>query len=95
MQHYSESTLYVVATPIGNLADTSLRALYVLQLASVIACEDTRHSQGLLRQHGIAKTLSATRGRVWCCRTGSGPDHHATARGEQRDDCAQRGRYLR
>ncbi len=59
MQHYPESTLYVVATPIGNLADISLRALHVLQLASVIACEDTRHSQGLLRQYGIDKTLLA------------------------------------
>ena len=59
MQHYPESTLYVVATPIGNLADISLRALYVLQLANVIACEDTRHSQGLLRQYGIEKTLLA------------------------------------
>ncbi len=59
MQHYPESTLYVVATPIGNLADISLRALHVLQLASVIACEDTRHSQGLLRQYGIEKILLA------------------------------------
>ena len=59
MQHYPESTLYVVATPIGNLADISLRALHVLQLANVIACEDTRHSQGLLRQYGIEKTLLA------------------------------------
>jgi 16S rRNA (cytidine1402-2'-O)-methyltransferase len=59
MQHYPESTLYVVATPIGNLADISLRALHALQLANVIACEDTRHSQGLLRQYGIEKTLLA------------------------------------
>lgn len=59
MQHYPESTLYVVATPIGNLADISLRALHVLQLANVIACEDTRHTQGLLRQYGIEKTLLA------------------------------------
>ena len=59
MQHYPESTLYVVATPIGNLADISLRALHVLQLANVIACEDTRHSQGLLRQYGIEKILLA------------------------------------
>jgi 16S rRNA (cytidine1402-2'-O)-methyltransferase len=59
MQHYPEGTLYVVATPIGNLADISLRALHVLQLASVIACEDTRHSQGLLRQYGIEKSLLA------------------------------------
>ena len=59
MQHYPHSTLYVVATPIGNLADISLRALHVLHLANVIACEDTRHSQGLLRQYGIEKTLLA------------------------------------
>ena len=59
MQHYPQSTLYVVATPIGNLADISLRALHVLQLANAIACEDTRHSQGLLRQYGIEKPLLA------------------------------------
>ncbi len=59
MQHYPEGTLYVVATPIGNLADISLRALHVLQLADVIACEDTRHTQGLLRQYGIDKSLLA------------------------------------
>ena len=49
----------MVATPIGNLADISLRALHVLQLVNVIACEDTRHSQGLLRQYGVDKTLLA------------------------------------
>ncbi len=59
MQHYPEATLYVVATPIGNLADISLRALYVLQLADAIACEDKRHSQPLLRQYGIEKPLLA------------------------------------
>ena len=59
MQHYPERTLYVVATPIGNLADISLRALHVLQLVNVIACEDKRHSQGLLRQYGIEKPLLA------------------------------------
>lgn len=53
MQHYPESALYVVATPIGNLADISLRALYVLQLANAIACEDTRHTQAMLRHYGI------------------------------------------
>ena len=54
-QHYPQSTLYVVATPIGNLADMSLRALYVLTLVDVIACEDTRHTQALLRAYGIDK----------------------------------------
>jgi 16S rRNA (cytidine1402-2'-O)-methyltransferase len=45
--------LFVVATPIGNLADISLRALHVLQLVDTVACEDTRHSQALLRAYGI------------------------------------------
>ena len=48
--------LYVVATPIGNLADISLRALHVLQIADVLACEDTRHSQAMLRLLGIDKS---------------------------------------
>lgn len=47
--------MYLVATPIGNLADISLRALHVLQLAETIACEDTRHTQALLRAYGIEK----------------------------------------
>ncbi|MEO7954957.1 MAG: 16S rRNA (cytidine(1402)-2'-O)-methyltransferase [Polaromonas sp.] len=59
MQHYPQASLYVVATPIGNLADISLRALYVLQLADAIACEDKRHTQPLLRQYGIEKPLLA------------------------------------
>lgn len=42
-----------MATPIGNLADVSLRALHVLGLADRIACEDTRHTQQLLRAYGI------------------------------------------
>jgi 16S rRNA (cytidine1402-2'-O)-methyltransferase len=55
-QHYPQGALYVVATPIGNLADISLRALHVLGLADCIACEDTRHTQTLLRAYGIDKT---------------------------------------
>jgi 16S rRNA (cytidine1402-2'-O)-methyltransferase len=52
-QSFPAATLYVVATPIGNLADVSLRALHVLQLADAIACEDTRHTLSLLRAYGI------------------------------------------
>ena len=54
-QHYPAGTLYVVATPIGNLADISLRALHVLNLCDSVACEDTRHSQSLLRAYKIDK----------------------------------------
>ncbi len=54
-QHYPQGALYVVATPIGNLADVSLRALYLLELADAIACEDTRHTQALLRALGLER----------------------------------------
>lgn len=52
-QNNPTSTLYVVATPIGNLADISLRALHVLGQVDAVACEDTRHTQQLLRAYGI------------------------------------------
>ena len=47
-------TLHVVATPIGNLEDITLRALRVLREATIIAAEDTRHTAKLLAHHGIS-----------------------------------------
>ena len=54
-QDHPGGCLYVLATPIGNLADIGLRALHLLQTADVLACEDTRHSQSLLRNYGLDK----------------------------------------
>ena len=58
-QQYPKATLYVVATPIGNLADLTLRAVHVLGLVDAVACEDTRVSGGLLRHLGLDKPLLA------------------------------------
>ena len=53
----SAGTLFVVATPIGNLADASARALEVLRAADLIACEDTRTTRTLLARYGITTRL--------------------------------------
>jgi 16S rRNA (cytidine1402-2'-O)-methyltransferase len=52
-------SLYMIATPIGNLGDITLRALHVLNAVDGIACEDTRHSASLLQQFGIHKKCLA------------------------------------
>ncbi|SDX80272.1 16S rRNA (cytidine1402-2'-O)-methyltransferase [Collimonas sp. OK242] len=58
-QAYPASTLYVLATPIGNVCDISLRALHVLSMVDAVACEDTRNTAHLLHRYGLSKPLLA------------------------------------
>src|SRR5947209_261367 len=54
-EHTNKGTLYVAATPMGNLEDITYRAVRVLREADLIACEDTRHTAKLLEHYGIQK----------------------------------------
>lgn len=58
-QQYPAAALYLVATPIGNLADITLRAVHLLSLVDAVACEDTRVGGSLLRHLGLQRPLLA------------------------------------
>jgi 16S rRNA (cytidine1402-2'-O)-methyltransferase len=72
-------TLYLVATPIGNLEDISLRALRILREASLIAAEDTRQTRKLLDRYGIQKALVSYH------------EHNKVSRGAEIMDALTRG----
>ena len=63
-------TIYVVATPIGNLEDITLRALRILREVDVVAAEDTRHTRQLLEHHGIRARLVSYHDHVEAERAG-------------------------
>jgi 16S rRNA (cytidine1402-2'-O)-methyltransferase len=58
-QSFPAPALYVLATPIGNAADITLRALHLLALADAVACEDTRNTAQLLARYGLQRPLLA------------------------------------
>ncbi len=56
-QSYPTATLYIVATPIGNVTDISLRALHVLGMVDAVACEDTRNTGNLMSRFGLSRPM--------------------------------------
>jgi 16S rRNA (cytidine1402-2'-O)-methyltransferase len=75
-------TLYLVATPIGNLSDISRRALETLQNVDIIACEDTRHTRKLLTHYDISKKLVSYH------------EHNETARAEELSALLSEGKNI-
>ena len=75
-------TVYLVATPIGNLADISKRALETLAAVDLIACEDTRHTGKLLNHFNIKKKLVSYH------------EHNETARAEELGEILKQGKSI-
>jgi 16S rRNA (cytidine1402-2'-O)-methyltransferase len=75
-------TLYLIATPIGNLADLSFRAVETLKAADVIAAEDTRHTRKLLNAYGISAKLTSYH------------EHNETARAEELSKLLSAGKNI-
>ena len=59
-------TLYVVATPLGNLGDITLRAIEVLRTVPLVACEDTRRTRPMLTRFGIRNRLVSYHNSPYC-----------------------------
>lgn len=78
-EHAKPGTLYVVATPIGNLEDMTFRAVRVLKEADLIACEDTRHTAKLLQHYAIDKPMISYH------------EHNELARAEELVDKLEKG----
>jgi 16S rRNA (cytidine1402-2'-O)-methyltransferase len=74
----SGGTLYIVATPIGNLGDVTLRALEVLRAVPLIAAEDTRHTHRLLERHGVTTRTTSYHARSGPGRAAALLDHLRT-----------------
>ncbi|HEY0428732.1 MAG TPA: 16S rRNA (cytidine(1402)-2'-O)-methyltransferase [Pyrinomonadaceae bacterium] len=75
-------TLFLVATPIGNLQDISLRALETLKSVDLIACEDTRHTRKLLTHFGISARLVSYH------------EHNETERAEELSELLEQGKSI-
>ncbi len=75
-------TLYLVATPIGNLSDISERALQTLRNVDIIACEDTRHTRKLLNRFAISKKLVSYH------------EHNEQARSEEFAELLEQGKSI-